>query len=363
MMERRQIVAVWETGAAEVLVTLVRCEGSSYRRPGARLLLSAGGLHAGTISGGCLEAEVIRKAAWMVRGGATIERYSTLFDDTAEIPFGLGCGGVVDLLLEPMGVAEATALMEALQRSLRGSASVVATWLPEGSSGLRRAVFVGGTVVFSSEGLCPAELASIDLEHASAEGPDVFVERISPPQRLFVLGAGDDAKPVVKMASMLGWSVVVADGRSQLARTERFPEAERTVVANSVEGLGILSSDAVILMTHSYEQDRDLLRGVLPMRPGYLGLLGARHRSSLLISEAAAMLEWTVEQACEGMFAPMGLDLGGDGAEVIALAVIAEVQAASAGRAGGSRRLTAEDVTLNVARGGAARYLQTLCAL
>ena len=363
MMERRQIVSLWETGTAAVLVTLVRCEGSSYRQPGARLLLAAGGLYAGAISGGCLEAEVVRKAGWMVRGGAAVERYSTQFDDTAEIPFGLGCGGVVDLLLEPMAAAEAIALMKALQRSLRGSASVVATWLPEGSGELRRAVFVDGTVVFASEGLSPADLARIDLEHGTAGGSEIFVERISPPQRLFVLGAGDDAKPVVKMASILGWTVVIADGRSQLARTERFPEAERTVVANSAEGLGIVSSDAVILMTHSYEQDRDLLRDVLPMRPGYLGLLGARHRSSLLIHEAAALLGWTVKQACEGMFAPMGLDLGGDGAEVIALAVIAEVQAARAGRGGISRRLTAEDVERNVQRGGSSRYLQTQCAL
>lgn len=363
MMERRQIVAVWETGTAEVLVTLVRCEGSSYRRPGARLLLAAGGRYAGAISGGCLEAEVVRKAAWMVRDGAVVERYSTMFDDTAEIPFGLGCGGVVDLLLEPMGTAEATALMEALQRSLRGEESVVATWLPSGTKGLRRAVLAGGEVIFASNGLSAAELARIDPEQAILEAEGVFVERISPPQRLLVLGAGDDAKPVVKMASMLGWRVVVADGRSHLARPERFPEAERVVAAASAEELGITSSDAVVLMTHSYEQDRDLLRGVLPMRPGYLGLLGARHRSSLLISEAAAMLGWTVEQACEGMFAPMGLDLGGDGAEVIALAVIAEVQAASAGRVGISRRLTSEDVALNVARGGASRYLQTQCAL
>src|SRR5476651_1310769 len=88
MPERRRIVELWRTGLGRVLVTLVRAEGSSYRRPGARLLLGAAGQYAGTISGGCLETEVTRKAAWMVRGGAAVERYSTLFDDTAEIPFG-----------------------------------------------------------------------------------------------------------------------------------------------------------------------------------------------------------------------------------------------------------------------------------
>ena len=124
-----------------MLVTLVRVEGSSYRRPGAHLLIGADGGYAGTISGGCLEAEVVRKAAWMVRDGAIVERYSTLFDDTAEIPFGLGCGGVVDLLLEPAETPECRALLEAMEASLGGDESSVATWLPEDGKPLRRALF------------------------------------------------------------------------------------------------------------------------------------------------------------------------------------------------------------------------------
>ena len=101
MRERRQIVRLWRQGGAAVMVTLIKVAGSSYRQAGARLLLNARGEYAGTISGGCLETELTRKAAWMVRDGAVVERYSTMFEDTAEIPFGLGCGGVVDLLVEP----------------------------------------------------------------------------------------------------------------------------------------------------------------------------------------------------------------------------------------------------------------------
>src|ERR1700684_2166771 len=122
MMERRQIVRLWRRGGASVLVTLVRAEGSSYRRPGARLLLGADGGYAGTSSGGCLEAEVIRKAGWMVREGAVVERYSTMFDDTAEVPFGLGCGGVVDLLLEPVDTPGCQALLGAVEVSRGGCA-------------------------------------------------------------------------------------------------------------------------------------------------------------------------------------------------------------------------------------------------
>jgi xanthine/CO dehydrogenase XdhC/CoxF family maturation factor len=167
------------------------------------------------------------------------------------------------------------------------------------------------------------------------------------------------------MGALLGWSVIVMDGRAQLARAERFPEAERVVVVPSVSAdvLRIRPEDAVVLMTHSYEQDRELLAAVLPLRPRYLGLLGARHRSSLLVSEVAVKLGRTVASCCEQIYAPVGLDLGGDGPEAIALAVIAEVQACGMGKLGTSRRLSAEDVERHIREGGGSRYLQAQCAL
>ena len=371
MMEQRQIVRLWQQGDASVLVTLVRAEGSSYRRPGARLLLSGRGEYAGTISGGCLEAEVVRKAKWLVRVGAVVQRYSTMFDDTAEMPFGLGCGGIVDLLLEPVDTSECKASMAALEGALVGNEASILTWLPREDRVLMRAVLsVSGDFAFASEGLTEAELVEAragvlrgDWTGSMPEG--IFVERIVAPQRLFVLGAGDDAKPMVRMAALLGWSVAVMDGRTQLARAERFPEAERVAVVspNFVEVMGIRPQDAVVLMTHSYEQDRELLAAVLPLRPRYLGLLGARHRSSLLVSEVAIKLGKTVAACCEQIYAPVGLDLGGDGSEAIALSVIAEVQACRMGKLGASRRLSAEDVERHVSEGGGSRYLQAQCVL
>jgi xanthine/CO dehydrogenase XdhC/CoxF family maturation factor len=277
----------------------------------------------------------------MVRSGAVVERYSTLFDDTAEIPYGLGCGGTVELLVEPAGTVEFGALMEALEASLEGVESRVVTWLPEKGRALRRVV-------------------------GDVEADGGFVERVEAPQRLVVFGAGDDARPMVQMAALLGWSVVVVDGRVPWAREERFPDARRVVVAQGfgeLEELGIGVRDAVVVMTHSYEQDRVWLAGALRCGPQYLGLLGARHRSALLVSETAALLGWSVDQACEGLFAPVGLDLGGDGAEAIALAVIAEIQACVEGKLGKSRRMTPEMVEEQVTQGGASRYLQAQCAL
>ncbi len=350
-MERRQIVDLWRRGACDVLVTLVRAEGSSYRRPGARLLMGVGG-HAGTISGGCLEAEVMRKGTWMVRDGAVVHPYSMMFDDTAEIPFGLGCGGMVDLLLEPGGTPEFDALLHAMETSLHGAPARVATWLPRPGHPLRRAVFApDGSVQFASTGLSAAELAT--------PGGDVYVEDLAAPQRLMVFGAGDDARPLVGMAALLGWSVQVIDGRAQLTTAERFPAAERVTTSDAADA--IQPGDAVVILTHSYEQDRAFLTAALASEARYIGLLGSRHRSSLLVRGAAAALRRPLTECCARMHAPVGLDLGGDGPEAIALSVIAEVQAVCQGKNAGLRWLTAEAVEEQIRLGGEPEYARAQC--
>jgi xanthine dehydrogenase accessory factor len=362
MVERGQIVALAsrDKNAAGVLVTLVRAEGSSYRKPGARLL-AVNGEYAGTISGGCLETEVLKRAAWSVRSGAIVERYSTAFDDTSDIPYGLGCGGTVDLLLEPSGTPEFVALLKALEGSLRGEPAVVITLLPDENAPMLRAVLSADEVTFRSDRFAAA---MIDAALAG-ELENAFVERLAPPQRLIVFGAGDDVRPLVRMASLLGWSVTVVDGRKQLARAERFPEAHRVLAiqAGLVAEIGINADDAVVLMTHSYEQDREWLAAVLPIAPRYLGVLGARHRSSLLVSEASAMTGLSIAECCARIFAPVGLDLGGDGPEAIALAALAEAQACCMGKIASSRRLSSADVLMQISRGDASRYIQAQCAL
>jgi len=355
MRERRQIVELWRRGLGvdAVLVTLVRAEGSSYRRPGARLLIDAGE-HAGTISGGCLEAEVMRKAAWMVRNGSVVQPCSMMFDDTAEIPFGLGCGGVVDLLLERGGTPEFEALLRAMEGSLRGETARVMSWLPGEGSQLRRAVWdADGVVAFASAGLSAGELARADGQ--------VYVEELTAPQRLVVFGAGDDARPLVSMAALLGWSVEVMDGRAQLATAARFPEAERVVATD--EAVELHAGDAMVIMTHSYEQDRDFLLAALASEVRYIGLLGSRYRSSLLVREAAMELGKPLAECCARMHAPVGLDLGGDGPEAIALAVTAEVQAVCQEKSAGFRQMTAEDVEEQIRRGGEPEYMKARCAL
>ncbi|MBE7182543.1 MAG: XdhC family protein, partial [Terriglobus roseus] len=255
--ERRRIVELWRKGNAVAMATLVHVEGSSYRAAGARILIARDGTYVGSVSGGCLEAEIVRKAQWMVRAGAQVVRYSTLFDDTADIPYGLGCGGTVDVLLEPAGTPDFEALMHALEASLAGEVRRVTTWEPTAERPLQREV--------SGEHLQPV-YSSAEAAGIEEEG---FSERLDPPQRLLIFGAGDDAQPLVRMASQLGWTLLVVDGRAQWARASRFPEADRVVAAQELGDVRVNRNDAVVLMTHSYEQDRQWLEQVLPCQPCY----------------------------------------------------------------------------------------------
>ncbi|MDR3735132.1 MAG: XdhC family protein [Acidobacteriaceae bacterium] len=344
-----------------VLVTLTSTSGSSYRRPGAHVLLFEDGRHAGTISGGCLEAEVARKAFWMTRDGAAMHRYSTLFDDTAEIPFGLGCGGQIDILLEPAATPECAALFAALQSSLAGQPSTAVTLLLADGQPLQRVIYAkDGTILFASPALSAEEIKSlVILTLSEAKGKDldadattiapvanreIYIEHLLPPQRLVIFGAGDDAQPLATLAAQIGWSITIADGRAQFAQAARFPTADTVLLLAedlSIAPIAVAKDDAVVLMTHSYAQDRALLTQLLPVAPRYLAVLGARHRTSILVSEVAATLGWSMEECAALLHAPVGLNLGGDAPESIALAILAEAHAHCAGRDARPRRITA----------------------
>ena len=356
LKERRDVVALCHNAEAGVLFGVVRVSGSSYRRPGARLAALPNGQTAGTLSGGCLEADLLRRSAWTVRNGPVVERFSTRFDDTAEIPYGLGCGGEIDVLAESLGTPEATALLQALEATLQGEARTVLTRLPgPGQQTLARATFDdAGLVLFRSPDF-PMELAMLPLERSREPGPvatqteagTIFLERLLPVQRLVIFGAGEDARPLARLAIGMGWAVTVASSRPQQLAAPRFPAEAQTVHATSAADVPVLASDAVVLMTHSYEQDRRLLAELLPLAPRYLGLLGARHRSALLLAEASETAGMGLRTAVERTHAPIGLELGGDGPEAVALSLVAELQrtfAAMARHPLASRRMQFSEV-------------------
>lgn len=342
MAETRDILNLWKRARAAgeeiCLATVVGIEGSAYRRPGARMLLTAGGQRAGTVSGGCLEAEIAKKAWWLTEKGPALQRYSSFFDDDGDMPYGLGCGGTVMVLLE-RGEAAAQCL-EALRRSVEErTASVVVAGIGFGFFGTQVIYDSGGKAVYAQSPQPqmedPAREALATRSSRSAQG--LFAEYVAPPPALTIFGAGDDAQPLVEFADTLGWHVTVADGRAHLARAERFPQAAR-VTALEAALAALTADDAAVVMTHSYEQDREIVRGLLARELKYIGMLGPRARTERLVSEVARELELDAEACFGRLHSPVGLDLGGHAPAAIALSIAAELQAIFAGR--GARKLS-----------------------
>jgi xanthine/CO dehydrogenase XdhC/CoxF family maturation factor len=359
MTELEQIREIWREASARgesgVLASVVRIHGSAYRRPGARLLLTSGGRRSGAVSGGCLEADLVKKAWWLTEGGKTaLRRYDTTNEGEITQEFGLGCNGVIYVLLERLEQS-ATPILDAVEevrvsRLPAALATVIGgsdqSPVRLGERWLRRANGETATNISSPQlvSLIEGE-ADLALEQhstrivsweAGGEALDVFVEPVLPSLRLLIFGAGDDAVPMAKLATFLGYEVIVLDGRSHFARAGRFA-CDRVVVNSESDPLAGIVPDqwtAAVLMSHSYAQDLAALC-VLASHPlAYLGLLGPRKRAESLLSDAG--LE--PEQVLPPLHSPMGLDTGADGAEQIALSVIAEIQAVVNQRAGGRLR-------------------------
>lgn len=346
MSELQQIVELWRAAKARqdevCLVTVVRVEGSSYRKPGARMLLTRSGQRAGTISGGCLEAEVMKKVWWLTESGPMIQRYSSFFDDDSPLPYGLGCGGAVHVLLER---GEAThAVLNALDVNLNTRLPfVIVTDTDKASTILVQQA--GGKNLFRSPASLSPEMADL-VKRAVRERlsfyaeasllddypAELFVEYVAPRPSLTIFGAGDDAKPLADFAQNLGWHVTIADGRSHLARRDRFPMADRMLVldyenAAPIRDLTIGAEDAFVLLTHSYEQDKALLQQLLPCKAKYLGVLGPRQRTERLVGEIASQIGMSSEECMDCLHAPVGFDIGADSPESIALSIVTEIVA------------------------------------
>jgi xanthine/CO dehydrogenase XdhC/CoxF family maturation factor len=312
MKDLPAIVAALVAADAEtaVLATLVSVQGSSYRRPGARLLVSAKGQRIGSISGGCLEEDVIARATAV---HATGRPDAVVYDTTSENDLvwgvGLGCHGVVRVLLEkvPRQPAWARALAENFKQR-RATALAITHGCDDPS--------LWGTRL-AAPGDCP------DAER-------LFLDLVPPPTALVIFGAGDDAQPLVRLAKELGWHVTVADPRPAFATPARFPTADNLVVAPAdrlVDAVKMDRDSLAVVMTHHYVHDVPLLRALLPRSLAYLGLLGPKKRAEKIISDLGAQGVVVTPEQRARLHAPVGLDLGADAPEQVALSIMAEMLA------------------------------------
>ncbi len=326
MKELREILAEVTVSAAAgeplVLATVVRVEGSAYRRPGARLLIGTDGPRVGLVSGGCLEQEVVRQATEARQAEAPrVVRYDLRERDDIVFGHGLGCDGIIDVLVEPLPVGQVPAWMRDVGEclSLRWPA-VLATAL---EADARCGVSLGDRRLLPSG--TPSPLAGC------------LLEVIDPPAALWIFGAGDDARTLSSLAQAVGLLVTIVDPSPMRASGERFPGVHRIEhrhPGDSIADLRIDFRTAVVLMTHRYESDRQWLGALAACDMGYLGVLGPRRRTERIRGELA---RWG-QSLDRRLFSPVGLDIGAEEPEQIALAILAEITAVFSRRSGGHLR-------------------------
>ncbi|MES2276641.1 MAG: XdhC family protein [Bacteroidota bacterium] len=350
-----------QLGRACALATVVEVNGSAYRRPGARMLVTNEGQLTGTISGGCLEGDARRRAQQVMhRGKPEIIVYdSTDIDDDLENGAQLGCQGQVFILLEPINFTDSHNPLELLRETFQlQQASVLATILKSSNSNMapaaeRLLLLNDGTLKsgqinpgFIKDQLLPDMQEVLhnstsvvqDYEYAGIT-IRVFLEIIKPAPLLTVYGAGNDAQPLVRMAKNLGWRVMVIDGRPLQASPQRFPEAEMVQIARVGELQQYVTPQGfAVLMSHNYHYDLAVLEQLNHLPDlCYIGILGPRKKTDRMLADLG---QKGVDTAAldQRIHSPIGLDIGGENADEIALAIMAELLAVRNGYNGGFLR-------------------------
>ena len=340
------------------LATIVAVQGSTYRRPGARLLVPEHGAMVGNISGGCLEGEVQEAAREVMEAGMPrLLRFDLTADDEAVWGWGLGCNGVIDVFVEPAD--QAAEVVRALRLALDEERPLAHVTVLESATstvrpGAHMVVHPGGhregtlgspheDVAFAHEGERAIDdglsrNVTIKPEEEAIRG---FVEVVEPPLRVLVCGAGHDAIPVVRLAAGLGWRVTVADDREVFLTSERFPQATdfvHTEPEKVAEAAGLDRRTYAVVMTHNFLRDLGYLRSLLGTDVAYIGMLGPRARLDRLLENLARDGVQPTEEDLAKIHGPAGLDLGAEGPDEIAAAIVAEILSVRRGRGAGFLR-------------------------
>jgi xanthine dehydrogenase accessory factor len=326
-------------GERVALATVVRIRGSAYRREGARVVIRDDGSYECLLSGGCLEPAVVAAAGRVLETGEpTIAAYD--LEEDSVWGLGIGCSGAVDVRIERVEDDPVTsAWLDLLER---GTASALVTGLGEASG--RLLVQGGGD---SHGRLTPAELGPPAVDEAlrrlatplgesgtaRVNDLELFFEVCQPAPRLVVFGGGHDAEPLARLAWELGFDVSVVDPRGSLLTAERFPHAT-LVPSHFTEFPRTVSLDErshVVVMNHHLERDRESLRFALASPAAYVGLLGPRSRFRRLLDALRAQGAEPDAAAVARVRSPVGLALGAETPEEIALSILGEVLAVRRG--------------------------------
>ena len=346
--------AATAAGKKTALATVVKVEGSSYRQPGARMLVTQDGQLTGAISGGCLEGDALRKALLAINQQQNkLITYDTSNEDDVEFGVQLGCNGIVHILFEYIDEAVANNPIQLLQQlgTARKDAVVVTLF------SINRKAAQPGTILFYRDGLATSHNNDFNTILPDAENVirdktsiikkvevdlinyEALIEYIAPPVALVIAGAGNDVTPLVEMAALLGWEVTVADGRATHATKQRFPSAKNVLITNPHELINNVVVDSrtfFVLMTHNYKYDVALLKLLLETKCNYIGILGPKTKLYRMFNDLNDEGITVTDGQLDTIYGPIGLDIGAETSEEIAVSVVAEIKAVMSGKKGTS---------------------------
>ena len=301
----------WTREGEEIaLATVVETWGSSPRPLGSKMVVTRSGKMAGSVSNGCIEGAVFEEAQKVLQSGKPKLAAFGVADEVA-FEVGLACGGHIEVFVQPLAPVHQR-LIEMLERN---EAATLRTNLVTGEAALTAGSQAGG-------------------ELARREG-DVFVEPLRRPAHLVIVGAIHIAIPLHRLAKLMGYRVTVVDARSKFATKERFPEADELIVSWPDEAMSKLTLDSstyVVILTHDPKFDLPALRSVLGKEVGYIGAIGSRKTNQNRFDALRA--EGFTDEQLSRVHGPVGLDLGGRGAEETALGILAEITAVRFGGSG-----------------------------
>jgi len=345
-------------GKSTALATVVHVDGSSYRRPGARMLVDDEGFLTGAISGGCLEGDALRKAMLALSQQKTkLVTYDTSNEDDMTIGIQLGCAGIIQVLFEPINNSSPYNPIELIRESIsrRQHAVLLTLFNLDNKNQEQR----GTCLLLQEDGILRGDIQHQDFQDALVndmkdvlqsgksifksyvdqhQSNTAFIEFMQPAVSLVIVGAGNDAIPIMQIANTLGWDIRVVDGRNSHAKPEKFQTACQVLVSKPEEVLGQLPIDdrtAFVMMTHNYNYDIAMLKALLPMDIPYIGMLGPKKKTARMLKEIQDAGLKIDDKMLEKVYGPTGLELGAETPEEIALSITAEILSVMNGTPGG----------------------------
>ena len=344
MKELNDIIQAYDNAVLQnkqmALATVVKVEGSSYRRPGARMLVTGDGEITGAISGGCLEGDALRKAQYaMFQQKNKLEIYDTTDDEDNKLGVQLGCNGIVYILFEPINTEDENNPVSLLKKlAQKRKNAVLITSFNQDKNAIQKGTccfITEAETYFTSEDKNLIEKAEPVLKQEGSvvnedENNSVLYQFIPPSIQLVIVGGGNDAQPLTAMASLLGWDIIVVDGRPAYATQQRFPKANRVSVTKPSDILSAVEVDeqtAIVLMTHNFNYDVAALQQLINLNCKYIGTLGPKNKLNKMIEILRENGHEISDEKLENIYGPVGLDIGAETSEEIALSIISEIKA------------------------------------